>query len=382
LTKSGFKYSDYSIDIFTSINEADSDNKWSAFKTDFLTGSYLKVLEQSNPSDLQFRYLMISNSHGETCGIIYFQLLKFSGKNIHLKKSPFLSILVNLALGICPFKLLICGNVFAVNFKPYCFHEEKISETDITKIVEEYTKLEKSDAILLKDFGVNFSNNLLYSMGYQNYTADLTMCMDVKHEWNSIDDYKHALTKKYRRRFEKITASASTLKREELTISTIVKYKETLFKLFKHVSAKQTMSMGLINKNYFEEFKAAFPERFKVVGYFEGEELIAFCTYIDRNDLLEVHYIGMDYSMNEKYNLYFNILFDSLKLAISERKSQLELGRTAREAKANLGSKAVYFNDYMKLNSSLAIKAADWLSQNFQKSMGEEWQKRNPFRKE
>ena len=86
MTKSGFKYSDYSIDIFTSINEADSDNKWSAFKTDFLTGSYLKVLEQSNPSDLQFRYLMISNSHGETCGIIYFQLFKFSGKNIHLKK--------------------------------------------------------------------------------------------------------------------------------------------------------------------------------------------------------------------------------------------------------------------------------------------------------
>ena len=31
----------------------------------------------------------------------------------------------------------------------------------------------------------------------------------------------------------------------------------------------------------------------------------------------------------------------------------------------------------MKLNSSLAIKAADWLSQNFQKSMGEEWQKKS-----
>lgn len=88
----------------------------------------------------------------------------------------------------------------------------------------------------------------------------------------------------------------------------------------------------------------------------------------------------MDYELNEKYNLYFNILFDSTAMAIDGQKQLLELGRTAREAKANLGCKAVYFNDYMKLNSKIAIKAADWFGTNFQKSMGEEWQKRNPFK--
>ncbi len=381
MTKKGFKYSDYFIEIYTSINEEGCNHKWNTFKTEFLTGSYLKVLESSNPSDLQFRYLTVTNSNGEICGIIYFQLLKFSGKNVHLKSNPYISIAVNLALKICTFKLLICGNVFAVNFRPYCFFEDKISEVDITMIIEKYTSIEKCDAVLLKDFGSDYSNQLLYSMGFQNYSTDLTMCLDVMNDWKTIEDYKNALTKKYRKRFEKITYSAISMERKELSISEIAKYRDKLFELFKQVSAKQTMSMGLIDKNYFEEFKAAFPEKFKVIGYFDNAKMIAFCTYIDRDSLLEVHYIGMDYSVNEKYNLYFNILYDSLKIAISEKKSQLELGRTAREAKANLGCKAVYFNDYMKLKSKIAIKAADWLGQNFQQSMGEDWQKRNPFKK-
>ena len=62
------------------------------------------------------------------------------------------------------------------------------------------------------------------------------------------------------------------------------------------------------------------------------------------------------------------------------KKNELELGRTAREATANLGGKPVYFNDYYKLNSKLALLAMNWFGKNFQQSMGFEWEKRNPFK--
>ena len=378
MTKREFKYSDYTVTISPSID--DCQEGWNMFKSDFLSVDYLKVLEKSNPSDLQFRYISITNSSNEVCGIIYFQLLRFSGKNVHLKNKPFISLIVDLALKVCTFKVLICGNLFAVNFRPFAFDSEKLSEQNLYKIVEQYTLLEKSDAILLKDFEIDPSSTTLYSMGFQNYTADLTMCLDVNPEWKTLEDYKNSLSKKYRKRFDKITTAGVTITRRELSLSEIKSFRDELFHLFKKVSAKQTIAMGLIDKNYFEEFKHAFPEKFKVIGYFEKNKLIAFCTYIDRDQLLEVHYIGMDYELNEKYNLYFNILFDSTAMAIDGQKQLLELGRTAREAKANLGCKAVYFNDYMKLNSKIAIKAADWFGTNFQKSMGEEWQKRNPFK--
>jgi hypothetical protein len=356
LTKREFKYSDYTISIYPSINDCQAE--WNAFKSDFLSGDYLKVLEKSNPSDLYFRYIVVSNSDKEICGIIYFQLLKFSGKNVHLKSKPVLTVLVNLALKIRTLRVLICGNVFAVNFRPFAYDPIKITESDLFKIVEQYTLMEKSDAILLKDFGTDKSSTTLYSMGFQNYTADLTMCLDVRQKWKSIDDYKNSLSKKYRKRFEKITSAGSEIERRELTYAEIIQYREELYKLFKQVSAKQTIAMGLIDKNYFEEFKNAFPDKFKVVGYFDKKTLIAFTSYIDRDELLEVHYIGMNYELNEKYNLYFNILFDSTAMAIQQKKQLLELGRTAREAKANLGCKAVYFNDYMKLNSKYRYQSS------------------------
>ncbi len=381
MTKKGFTYLDYSVDVFHSISEERCEVRWNTFKGEFLTDAYLKVLEASNPSDLYFRYLVISNSKNEVCGIAYFQLLKFTGKNVQFKKNLLLSFLIDFTLSIRPFKLLICGNLFAVNFTPYCFHEENISLEDLSRIIDHYTQLEKSDAVLLKDLGNDSSNQLLFSLGYQNYSTDLTMCMDILGEWKSIADYEKALSKKYRKRFEKISKAGLALKRVDLGLSEIEKYSNTLFELYKQVSAKQTISMGLIHKNYFCDFKKSFPEKFKIIGYFEGEKLIAFSSYIDRDILMEVHYIGMNYSFNEKYNLYFNILFDSLEMAILSGKKLLELGRTAREAKANLGGHPVYFNDFMKLNSKLAIKAANWFGANFQQSMGDEWMKRNPFRK-
>ena len=381
MTKREFKYSDYTISIYSSLKDKLCEEQWGTFNSDFLSPAYLKILENSNPSDLYFRYLVIKNSKDEVCGIIYFQLLIFSGKNVHLKSNLLLSLFIKLFLKVCTFRILICGNVFAVNFRPFCFDSARISEQDITRIAEQFTLQEKNDAILLKDFGSDTSNTLLYSMGFQNYTADLTMCMDIRPEWKTINDYKSALSKKYRRRFEKITTAGEKLLRRELSNEEIILYREDLFRLFKAVSAKQTIAMGLIDKNYFEEFKIAFPEKFKVVGYFLKDKLVAFCSYIDRDELLEVHYIGMNYVMNEEYNLYFNILFDSTAFAIKEGKTQLELGRTAREAKANLGCKPVSFNDYMKLNSKIAIKAADWFGTNFQRSMGQDWQKRNPFKK-
>ena len=381
LTKNEFKYLDFSVEIFNSLESANHEGQWSSFDSDFLTGAYLNLLEKAKPSDISFRYLVIRNSGRKVCGILYFQVLRFSGKNFNLQKWSLLKFPLSLLLKACDFRLLICGNVFAVNFKPYTFDPEKISENEVSSIANEFTKIEKCDAVLLKDFGTSGTDETLHRLGYQNYMADLTMCMELENTWKSLEDYKSDLSKKYRKRFEKITSSGSKLVRRELTLDEIISSSDSIFDLYKQVTSKQTITMGLIPKNYFEEFKTKFPDRFKLIGYYLDSKLVAFCTYIDRHELLEVHYIGMDYQVNETHSLYFNILFDSLEVAILSNKSLLELGRTAREAKANLGCTAVYFNDYMKLKSKLAIKAANWFGRNFEQSMGEDWKKRNPFKK-
>jgi hypothetical protein len=108
--------------------------------------------------------------------------------------------------------------------------------------------------------------------------------------------------------------------------------------------------------------------------------LIGFTSFIERGDQLEFHYIGIDYDYNHTHSLYFNMLFDGVEKAIMAGKKELELGRTAREAKANLGCRPVYFNDFIRIKSKTARLLADWIGGRFQTAMGEEWKNRHPFK--
>jgi hypothetical protein len=374
-----FTFKNFSIDIYDSILEPPCSDTWRTFEKGSLPASYLKLIERTKPSDLSFMYVIVHDGNGRHCANVYFQQMKFNGKNIHLPNIV-LSKLADLVLAIRPFRILICGNVFAVNFPPYCYDQSLIETKDLFEIISMICTETRSDAVMIKDVQEEEAETNLVNHGFMNFSSDLTMSLKLRSNWSEFSDYVNDLSKKYRKRAEKIVASAQPIVRRELTFDEIKQNKKLLFSLFRNVSLKQTICMGLINENYFVEFKQTFPDTFAIIGYYLNGEMIAFCSYIDRNDQLEVHYIGMQYALNPHYNLYFNILFDSLKMAILSGKKELELGRTAREAKANLGSTPIYFNDYYKINSRLTQFAMDYLGGNFQRSMGNEWQKRNPFK--
>lgn len=370
----------YNIEIYHSILGDDVSKKWNGFESPFLTGGYLGLIEIAQPSDLSFQYGIVYDENKNLCAIIYFQLLNFTGKNINFSQSLLLSKLIKSFLFFRPLKLFMCGNLFAVNFPPYCFKSELISAVDLIQIMNKVSELEKVDAIMFKDVQEKNADEVLLKLKFQKYSADLTMSILLKPEWLSFKDYINDLSKKYRKRAEKIITSSESIIRKEFSFDDIQMNRKIIFKLFQNVSEKQNIKLGLIGSNYFEEFKKKYPKDFQLVAYFHEEEMIAFATYIDRGIQLESHYIGINYDYNHSYNLYFNILFDSLKLAIEKKKNELELGRTAREAKANLGGKPVYFNDYYRLKSKLALWAMNWFGKNFQQSMGFEWEKRNPFK--
>ena len=94
-----------------------------------------------------------------------------------------------------------------------------------------------------------------------------------------------------------------------------------------------------------------FGANFKVAGYFLDEKMVAFSSYIYYKTQMEVHFIGIDYQYNDEYKLYFNILFDGIKEAIAGGYSKIELGRTAREAKASAGAVPVEIYNYITFSS-------------------------------
>ena len=380
---SAFRSGNFEISIYNSLEKTISA-RWDEMKSNSLRSYYLQFIEESNPGDLNFRYIIIEEIAGaekEICGILYFQLLKFTKKNIQFNNSFFLSMLASIVLIFRPFNFLVCGNLFAVNFPALCFKEEKIKRSQLLEIITEIHKSEKSDVLILKDLDDNFSPSLMEKFSLTPYKTDVTMSLSMDPEWNTIDDYIKYLTKKYKKRTEKIIEAGKKMILKELNAEEILTESKQIRNLFNQVVSNQTVRMGLIGENYFYEYKNRFPEEFTFIGYYYNSNLVAFTTYIEHSKILEIHYIGINYTFNKSFMIYFNILLNGLERAIQYKKEHLELGRTAREAKANIGGKAVYFNDYINIKGWLANFLSEKFIAYFQTEMGEEWTEKHPFRK-
>lgn len=375
-TKDTFK-----VQVFDTIRDAAVFEKWNCLHRpgfDFDV-NYLSAIEKSQPADLSFRYLLIQ-ANEKIVARVYFQVLNFGNRNLSVDTGNFLLRIASFFIRFSPYKIIIGGNLFAVDFSPLDYLKNEISVEGLLEIISTYVRKEKYDVFALKDLSSDFTSHNMYPFGLTEFKSDLTMELAVRSEWKSFVDYEKSLTHKYAQRARKIRRAAASIERIELTHDLFLLHRERISELFKSICAKQTIRMGIVDDRYFEEMRKACGINFMMTGYFLEGKLIAFTSMFDRPDKLEVHYIGMDYSYNKSHSLYFNILFDGIENAIRLKKNSLELGRTAREAKAVIGCEPVYFNDYIHINSYMTRKIVDLLQKFFQQRMGESWKERHPFK--
>ena len=374
-----FSFEGNVVSIYSSIKEI--ANGWDQLAPGHLHSGYLSLLEDARPRDLEFRYIVVKDKNQVTRALIYLQKLRFRGNNLNYSKSKALSYLLKLILELGSFRILICGNLFAVDYPAVWFDKKIITWNFIIGLLKKLFRQEKGSAFILKDLDKNLTSDRMQPLGLLSYTTDLTMNMHLDASWKSLDDYVKSLSKKYRKRAMKILSAGTEIQRRILSPVDIKSNLPRIEELFNQVALKQTIRMGLIDVRYFEFYSERFSGQFSMEGYFHKNKLIAFSSYIDRSEILEMHYIGIDYAYNSSHKIYLNMLFDGLKKAIITRKHELELGRTAREAKANLGAHPVYFNDYIIVKSWISRKLVHLITGYFQKQMGSGWTDRHPFRK-
>ena len=94
---------------------------------------------------------------------------------------------------------------------------------------------------------------------------------------------------------------------------------------------------------------------------------------------LEAHYIGFDYEMNNRFNLYQNILYSMINEAIIHKQTVVNLGRTAAEIKTTVGAKAENLICYIKPQNTISKLIQKPFISFLQPA---EWIPRNPFKEE
>ncbi len=366
---------------------ADAKKEWQKIlpANHHLLNNDLIALENTNAEHLNYNYVTIL-SHNIPIGVMYLQQLNFNQKHFShsFLDKPYLKLLKPLILKWRT-NVLVCGNLFRVNFQGFYFtkKEDRTYIFECLKLYKQQVKNKvKFSGILVKDCSRTFKIEDFSCNAFMPFTEDLTMEIDINPQWQNFNDYVNALSRKYKQRANKIIIAIEPIEKRNLTLEEVIEHKKRIEKLYLDITQKQNIALGILNANYFIEMKRLLADKFDVIGYFENNEIIAYSCHIyyPEKKEMETHYIGFDNEKNKVYSLYFNIIFNGIETAIKKGYKKLELGRTAREAKASAGAYAVENLNYIWIKQGFARWAVKYLSKRFSNSIGNEWKNRNPFR--
>ena len=342
------------------------------------------AIENSHLNDIKIKYIDLYQD-GKMIGVAYIQCLEFNTRQYapktfeHKLFEPIKNCLIGKKV-----QFLICGNLFRVKFQGFYF-SDKLQKALIFDFLKEIKKaLSKEDnycAILLKDCSRTFTSKQCSLAAFKPFRNDLTMELSLG-SWKTFDEYTQALNRKYRQRALKIRKSLNGLNCRKLSLEDITAESPNMMRLYNNIVDEQTITLGRLNAAYFIQMKSLMPDTFRVYGYFKDEQLIAFSSQIDypEKNSMEIHYIGLDYQYNQTHNLYFNILFDGICCAMQRGFKTLEMGRTAKEAKANTGAVAVENFNYIWIKPGILRVVFYFLNNWYAQNIGDKWKERHPFK--
>ena len=91
-------------------------------------------------------------------------------------------------------------------------------------------------------------------------------------------------------------------------------------------------------------------------GFYLDGRMVGFCTAFILEDVLDVQFVGIDYACNQEHGIYQRMLVDLLEVALTRGLGRIYFGRTAEQAKSNLGAEPMDMRLYVRHRNRLANK--------------------------
>ena len=315
---------------------------------------YLRLLEETQQGEMEFIYALV-HREDRLIGVCYFQVVRFRGSNLlpyfpaastgtwRWFKNTFMSLSKKVVARL-DMPLLVSGNLFITGEQGLYFVSD-ISELEksyyLAQTIEQI-QTERPDirTALLPDMyepSGDFDQAFLHK-NYQRIYVEADMSMTLPADWHSFDDYMNAISSKYRVRAKKVFQSSQAITGHEMTADELESQLDRLYEIYVLVAEKADFNIAKFPKSYFLLEKKRSPDLYKVFGYYLEGRLVGFMSLFILENKTEVHYCGIDYSINKDYALYQRMLYDIVRYAIEHDLRRLHFGRTAPEVKSTLGA--------------------------------------------
>ena len=357
-------------------------NKWESLcpNGSFLSLPFKLAFEKHHKSNIKHLYYVADDEDNQAIG--YAQEFNIRSNRIHdyQRKNKVKRSLVNLVLKLSNLKVVALGNGLLTNISNFSAVKLSNNIDFFNSLLLRIQKDLSADKFIIpdhffKELKVENPNEVFPEL--IKVVVDQDMHLNILKEWNTFEDYTKALKKKYRSRLKSVMKKSEEIEIKVLTQKELVKHAEKMQELFENVHQKSAFSISPFNTSIYTDLFDSGNPKCQVFGYFLSDKMIAFSSELQDDDNLYSYFIGLDYRYNKSHRLYERILNETIKSAISNKKSKLILGRTAAEFKSNVGAQPIHSEIFVYLKSPVLRRLLKPFLENIQPS---NWVQRNPFK--
>lgn len=366
----------------------------------FLQSDYLYALQAQPAYNLGFRYVVLYRDE-TPIGIAYMQTYFVRmEESVNKKKAEkpkgigqrMSDSIRNFFIKKAIFNVLNCGNLLLTGKHGYFIGDAETDEAtgidlvrqavDLTQKILEKESGKKIHIQMMKDYPCKDKDSpieeVLRKGAYHSYSIQPSMYMRLPKHWNNFDDYLEEMQSKYRVRARRAAKKGEELTKKELSLEEITALNEQIYALYKGIATNVGFNAFTLHPEYFLGLKKELGERFKLVGFFLEGRLVAFCTAIFNGTELEAHFLGVDHEVNREYQVYLNILYSLIDMAIYHKMEIIDFARTALEIKSSVGAVPCDLNIYLRHRNRISSNMIKFIFEYL--TPDEEWQPRSPFK--
>lgn len=365
-------------------------HNWDFLATEniFLSTSYLKVLEESAPVNMQCFYIGIF-SNTDLVGIALAQFLDGNQMKTFGSRDRCVKTFVrNFLFKNFSSQVLFIGNNMLTGQNAFLFSSD-------TSVLDAFCELKKASQQLerhlksegktlhltsFKDFATQekeLFEKVDFSAFYE-FEIQPNMSFEIKEKWQTMDDYVNDLSKKYRDQYKRARKKATLLEKRKLSLEEIVASEDLIYNLYLHVAQSAPFNTFLLQRNHFSSLKKNLDTNFLFYGYFLDAQLIGFNTLIKNGPTMDTYFLGYDKELQKEKMLYLNMLFDMIGYSIKKKFKNIVFGRTALEIKSSVGAVPQRMFGYIKHSNPILQRHMPRIFNSLQPKA--DWKTRNPFK--
>lgn len=151
----------------------------------------------------------------------------------------------------------------------------------------------------------------------------------LANRWNTMTEYLNSLRSNYRYRYNKARQRGKEINKRLLVNN--AEFTEEMYKLYEQVYNNSKYKLEKLELDFFRNNFS------KIIVLEIAGQPQAFVQLIESKDKLIFEFGGFNYIINNRYDLYINMLLTIVEYGIENKFKLIDFGQTAEDAKMKLG---------------------------------------------